>query len=113
MERRKLDATELRTELTKNGGEWIGRAREWMQWNIRGGDVLPWSSTEAVSVSFCDLQELAREAAIGALLDHQAREDAIASLRDKLLRSQMECERLRSELNAQQGPILASDLVPQ
>lgn len=58
--------SEIKNEL-KRGGSWLGAARAWMQSNIKDGDRLCWSSTETVSVRFCDLEELALEAATAAV----------------------------------------------
>ena len=58
--------SEIRSEL-KRGGPWLGAARAWMQNNIKNGDRLCWSSTDTVSVRFCDLEELALEVATAAV----------------------------------------------
>ena len=64
-----MNYLEIRQRLEKNGGNWIGNARNWMQRKIRRGDTLQWDSYENVTVAFRDLQDLALEAAIGAVED--------------------------------------------
>ncbi len=59
----------VRTVLSRNGGTWLSKAREWMQSNIRFGDTLTWGSNETVHVAFGKLEELALEAAVGATID--------------------------------------------
>jgi hypothetical protein len=55
------------------GGNWLARAREWMQCNIHRGDTLLWGSGEPVSVPFSKLEDLARVTAIAAIMEDRAR----------------------------------------
>ncbi len=55
------------------GGKWLGAARKWMQSNIKNGDTMEWSSTEIVSIPFCDLEKLARTVAIEAIAEDRER----------------------------------------
>ena len=58
---------QVRSELAQ-GGEWLGAARNWMQHNIKDGDRLNWSSTQPVSIAFCDLEAFAKTVAIAAVV---------------------------------------------
>lgn len=62
--------SDIRAKL-KCGGKWLGAARTWMQQNIKGGDRIEWSSSEIVKVRFCDLEELAYEAACAAVEEYK------------------------------------------
>lgn len=35
-------------ELLKDGGKWLGAARNWLQWHKRNGDKVTWGSDEAL-----------------------------------------------------------------
>ena len=54
-------------EELKCGGNWLGAARQWMQTNIKGGDVMLWNSTELVQIPFYKLEELAQKVAVAAV----------------------------------------------
>lgn len=47
----------------KIGGNWLGACREWIQWNIRGGDEVKWGSEEEVTVTIKQLEEFAADIA--------------------------------------------------
>lgn len=72
-----MNYLEIRQRLEKKGGNWIGNARNWMQRKIRRGDTLSWDSYEDVTVAFRDLQDLALEAAIGAIQDMNESRDIV------------------------------------
>ena len=57
---------DLEVELQK-GGDWLGAARAWMQSNIKDGDTLFWSSSQMVSLPFCQLEVFARRVALAAI----------------------------------------------
>jgi hypothetical protein len=52
-------------EFKKQGGEWLGKARSWMQWNCINGDSVIWGSEERLNppLSVKQLEEVAGEAA--------------------------------------------------
>lgn len=56
-------------ESLRRGGKWLGKAREWMQSNVRNGDTMTWGEETPVSVTFADLERLAFEAAVGATIE--------------------------------------------
>lgn len=68
----KLTLLEVNEEL-RQGGEWLGAARQWMQSNIKGGDTLTWSSGEPVYVPFCKLEELSLKVAQTAVYQERYR----------------------------------------
>ena len=51
----------------KRGGEWLLKARTWMQSNIKDGDTLHWGSSQDVSIPFNKLEEFALIVAIAAV----------------------------------------------
>jgi hypothetical protein len=67
------DIFEIRGELRK-GGTWLCAARSWMQSNVQGGDTLCWTSPETVSLPFCQLAELALEAAAAAVAEDRRKQ---------------------------------------
>ena len=77
-----MDSIAIYEEL-KQGGEWLGAARRWMQSNVRNGDTLTWCSAEQVTLPFYKLEELAMRAAVAA----------VAADRAKKLRSNTEGQR--------------------
>lgn len=96
------DTTEIEEELRRRGGTWIGNVRNWLKWNVRDGSLLPWSSQEEVGLRFCELEEIARTAAVGALVDERqarAREGdqfrRIFMLESELARAKKELKALR------------------
>jgi len=68
---------EVTNELSK-GGDWLGAARSWMQSNVKRGDSLSWSSGETVAIPFYKLEELARTAAVAAVIADRARRNPSA-----------------------------------
>jgi len=52
-------------------GKWLGRVREWIQWNCRGGDSVTWGSNDQlISVfSIFILEDMAGEIAYAAYED--------------------------------------------
>jgi hypothetical protein len=52
-------------EFKKQGGEWLGKARSWIQWNCIGGDGVVWGSQEVLrpALTVKQLEEVAGEAA--------------------------------------------------
>lgn len=58
-------------ERLKRGGQWLAAARRWMQTNVHRGDTLTWNSGELVQIRFCDLEDLARTAAVAAVIEER------------------------------------------
>lgn len=58
----------IRTALSR-GGKWLSYARRWMQSNIPRGDTMCWSDSTPVTIPFCKLEQLALEAAVGAVME--------------------------------------------
>lgn len=57
------------TNQLKSGGEWLGRARAWLQSNVRGGDTLTWGSGQPVQIPFCKMEEYALAVAVAAVAE--------------------------------------------
>lgn len=67
---------EIRKELSK-GGNWLGAARKWLQWNVKGGDTLSWNSTDDVSIQFNKFEELALVVATAAVAEDRKNRKSI------------------------------------
>lgn len=67
-----MESLKICQEL-KDGGDWLGAARSWMQSNIKEGDTLPWSSGKSVSIPFCKLEEFALRISIAAVAEDRRR----------------------------------------
>lgn len=58
-------------EMLREGGEWLGAARNWIKWNVPRGDQLKWGSDERVSLRVNQIEELTAHAAAAAVLEEQ------------------------------------------
>lgn len=81
------------TEMLKRGGEWLGRARAWMQTHKRNGSTVTWGTQEALvpPVTVRELEEVAAHAAAAALEESRAPkvlEELIACFDRGLLKKQ-------------------------
>jgi hypothetical protein len=56
-------------DLLKQGGEWLGAARRWLQWNTNNVDRVTWGSEDVLQPPFTvrQVEELAAHAAAAAL----------------------------------------------
>ena len=61
----------------KQGGDWLGAARSWMQSNVQRGDTLPWGSSETVHIPFCKLEEMALRVAVAAVAADRTKRSAL------------------------------------
>ena len=68
----------LMSRLHKDGN-WLLKARQWLQSNVRRGDTLCWSSAEPVSVPFHSFEEFGLKVACAAV--EQDREEFFDTLR--------------------------------
>lgn len=52
-------------ELLRRGGEWLGAARSWLQWNKRNGSDVTWGSLDEIKppMTAADVDALAAEVA--------------------------------------------------
>lgn len=64
----------------KQGGDWLGAARSWMQSNVQRGDTLSWGSSETVHIPFCKLEEMALRVAAAAVAADRAKRSALRPL---------------------------------
>lgn len=63
-------------DKVRQGGEWLSRARRWMQSNVPSGDILEWGSGEQVTIPFRKLEDLALQVAVAAVIeDRENREN--------------------------------------
>lgn len=69
------DLIRLSIEL-EEGGAWLKASREWIQRNIKNGDIYCWNSDQMVSVPFYKFQELALEVAIATLAEERKIKEA-------------------------------------
>lgn len=55
-------------EMKKNGGKWLGAARNWMQWYTHNGDRVAWNSEETLipHLTVRDVEDVAAHAAAAA-----------------------------------------------
>jgi hypothetical protein len=63
---------EIRERL-KNGGDWLGATRNWVQWKRRNGSQVTWGSNDVLlpHMTIKDVEEVALEAAIAAILGEE------------------------------------------
>jgi hypothetical protein len=56
-------------ELMRRGGEWLGVARNWIQWNCRNGESVTWGSRDVLERSFtvADIEQIAAKVAASAM----------------------------------------------
>lgn len=63
-----MEEMKIALEL-KDGGEWLGAARRWMQSNIPRGDTICWGSAELVQIPFRELEGFALRVAAAAVAE--------------------------------------------
>lgn len=70
-------------ELSRRGGEWLGAAREWLQWNTRNGDRVTWGSGDLIEpqLSVRQIEDLAAEVAAAAMRPQPAEETLARALK--------------------------------
>ena len=54
-------------ELAEKGGKWLGAAREYLQWHVRGGDSCIWGSNEPLTLTVSQIEEMASVIAAAAI----------------------------------------------
>lgn len=69
-----INFVQIMTELQR-GGEWLGRARSWMQSNVPRGDTLTWGSGVPVTIPFSKLEDLALQVAVAAVVDDRRKRE--------------------------------------
>jgi hypothetical protein len=62
-------------ELLKSGGEWLGAARTWLQWNTRNGSSVTWGSRDWIDKAFTvvEIEDLAADVAAATMRETAAR----------------------------------------
>lgn len=76
---------EIEKEI-RGGGKWLGKAREWMQWNISKGDSLEWGSNEPILIEFRKLEEFAKEVAIAAIKEDREKREKEEKMKETFKR---------------------------
>lgn len=63
-------------EILKTGGEWLGAARNWIQWNCSNGSDVTWGSHDRLkidkSLTVSDIENFAARIAIATLEQYKA-----------------------------------------
>ena len=68
--------------LLHEGGEWLGAARTWLQWNTRNGDSVTWGSHDEIkpTLTVKMVEELAAHAAAAAInADRRVRQNSYST----------------------------------
>ena len=63
---------QIKKEL-QMGGDWLGAAHEWMQWNLRNGSTVHWGSHEEVCLSVHDIEQFALTVAVATTWQERIR----------------------------------------
>jgi len=91
-------------ELLKQGGEWLGAARNWIKWHVIGGDRVTWNSDDSVGhFTVRKIEQLASEVAAAAISSHSgfpSYTDYAANLRDQLKAADRDRAHLRKKYDA-------------
>lgn len=77
----------LPSVLAREGGPWLGAARNWLQWNTQNGDTVTFGrdSFEPIhpQLRVCDVEDLAAHVAAAAITEERKRA-RIAAIRDRV-----------------------------
>jgi len=65
-----------KSEVKKQGGNWLKAARHWMQWNCLNGDSVTWGSDEVLRtrqghITVKHIEDLAAEVAAVAINEYE------------------------------------------
>lgn len=84
-------------ELLRQGGEWLGAARKWLQWNTRNGDQVTWGSGDLIEpqLSVRQIEDLASEVAAAAMRPQPSEERLEQALKARWT-AEAEVERLKA-----------------
>ena len=99
------DQPQKPSEYTKMGGEWLGAARSWVQWNCRNGNSVTWGSGDVLSppLTIRQVEDLAARVADAANSEADELMAALVKCRSNRLKSEIklcaEIDRLREELD--------------
>ena len=80
------------SEYTKNGGQWLGAARNWVKWNCRNGSHVTWGSGDVLEpqLTIRQVEELAARVADAAASEMDYVKQRLDDTRRKRLRSEIE-----------------------
>jgi hypothetical protein len=97
------------SEYTKNGGEWLGAARNWVKWNCRNGEHVTWGSNDVLepALTIRQVEEMAARVADAAASEMDDLKKQLENCRQKRLRSEIELthriEALERKLHEESG----------
>lgn len=71
------------SDLLRQGGEWLGTARNWLKWHKRNGDQVTWGSNDVLEGPFTvrEVEELAADVAAAAMAPQPSENRLNATLR--------------------------------
>lgn len=52
------------------GGPWLGAVRQYLQWHVPNGDIVTWSSSDKVTMTTMQVEELAAKVAAAVMNDY-------------------------------------------
>jgi hypothetical protein len=88
-------------ELLAKGGEWLGAARNWLQWHAHNGESVTWGSNDDLRPTFtvAMVEDLAATVAAAAMAPQPDERFRAMTLKARW-KAEMEAERLRTALRA-------------
>lgn len=59
-------------DLKRQGGKWLGEARNWMQWNKHNGETVTWGSNQELrpTMTVAEVEDLAAHVAAGVMNEY-------------------------------------------
>jgi hypothetical protein len=59
--------------ISAQGGEWLGKARELIKWNFRGGDTCTWGSNEILNIEVVKIEEFAANVCLAGITEYKSK----------------------------------------
>lgn len=59
-------------DLLRKGGDWLGALRNWIKWNVHGGDCVTWGSDQSIPMTVVKLEEAGAYVAAKVMNDYSA-----------------------------------------
>jgi hypothetical protein len=89
----------------RGGGEWLGNARNWLLWHKDPHGRLTWGSDDEVRMTVKEIEELASEAAAGAINEERERV-ALKAQRDRVRQKTYKDDEIKTLCERMQGLIV-------